>query len=70
MKSRKLESMQKLIAAIGAVGAWGVWYYGDRHGDAHPGVSGSAAGCGIITAACIICYVWIELHTTKTQEKQ
>jgi len=61
--------MQKALAAIGAVCGFAVWYYGDRYGSWSPGVSGAAAGCGAITAACIACIVWIELHTTKTQEK-
>ena len=63
--------MQKTLTGIGAVGGWGVWYYSNcYHPELHTsGYSGAAAGCGVIAAACIVCIVWIELHTTKTQEK-
>lgn len=70
MKSRKIESLQKLVAALGAVAAWGLWYYGGRHSyEATLGASGAATGCGVIAAACIVSYVWIELKTTTNQEK-
>ena len=62
MKSRKLETLQRILGTVGAVCGWGLWYYGDHN-------NAASIGYSIIVAACIISYVWIELHTTKNQEK-
>lgn len=68
-KTKRLDWLQKILAVFGVVCAGTVWHFADEHGGAHDGASGGAAGCGIMAAACFICVVWIELKTTKNQEK-